>query len=59
MILDIHLISDSCFHSSLPGGAFVFVRIHRSCDIKADHHIYIGQSRRYWAMTKEESIYTI
>jgi hypothetical protein len=43
----------------MPGGAFVFVRMHRSCDIKAGHHIYIGQSRRYWAMTKEESIDTI
>jgi hypothetical protein len=46
MILDIYLISNSCVYSSLPGGAFVFVRIHGSCDIKAGHHIYIGQSGR-------------
>jgi hypothetical protein len=31
------------FYSSLPGGALVFVRIHGSRDIKAGHHIYIGQ----------------
>jgi hypothetical protein len=28
----------------LPDGTFVFVRIHGSCDMKAGHHIYIGQS---------------
>jgi hypothetical protein len=56
MILDIHFISNSYFHSSLPGGAFVFVRIHGSFDIKAVHHIYIGQGRRHWSMTKEESV---
>jgi hypothetical protein len=59
MFLDIHLISNSCFHSFLPGGAFVFVRIHGSCDIKAGHHIYIGLSWRYWSMAKEKSIDTI
>jgi hypothetical protein len=56
MILDICLISNSCFYSFLPGGAFVFVRIHGSCDIEVHHHIYIGQSRRHWSMTKKESV---
>jgi hypothetical protein len=40
----------------LPDGAFVLVRIHGSCDIKAGHHIYIGQSGGHWSMTKKESI---
>jgi hypothetical protein len=59
MFLDIHLVPNSCFHSSLPGGAFVFLRIHGFCDIKAGHHIYIGQSRRHWSMIEEKSIDTI
>jgi hypothetical protein len=51
MFLDIPLISNSCFYSCLPGGAFVFVRVHGSCDIKVGYHIYIGQSGRHWSMT--------
>jgi hypothetical protein len=56
MVLDIFFISRSCFYSSFPDGAFVLVRIHGSCDIKAGHHIYIGQSGGHWSMTKKESI---
>jgi hypothetical protein len=33
--------------------------IHGSWDIKAGHHVYICQSRRHWAVTKEESVDTI
>jgi hypothetical protein len=56
MVLDVLLVSKSCFYSSLPDGAFVLVRIHLSCDIKAGHHIYVDQSGGYWSMTKKESI---
>jgi hypothetical protein len=56
MVLDILFISRSCFHSSLPARAFVLVRVHRSCNIKAGHHVNIGQSGRHWSMTKEESV---
>jgi hypothetical protein len=33
--------------------------IHGSWDIKVGNHVYIGQSRRHWAVTKEESVDTI
>jgi hypothetical protein len=56
MVLDMLFISGSWFYSSLPDGAFVLVRIHGSFDIKAGHHIYIGQSGGHWSMTKKESI---
>jgi hypothetical protein len=56
MVLDILFISRSCFHSSLPARAFVLVRVHGSYDIKAGHHLYIGQSGGHWSMTKEEGI---
>jgi hypothetical protein len=56
MILDILFISRSCFHSFLLARAFVFIRVHGSCDIKAGHHVDISQSGGHWSMTKEESI---
>jgi hypothetical protein len=44
MVLDISLVSDSCFHSCLLGGALVLVWIHSSCDSQAGYHVHIGQS---------------
>jgi hypothetical protein len=56
IVLDILFISRNCFHSSLPARAFVLIRVHGSCDIKAGHHVNIGQSGGHWYMTKKESI---
>jgi hypothetical protein len=56
MILDIGFVSTSYLHSFLPGGVFILKGIHRSCDIEAGHHVYIGQGRRHWAVAKEEGI---
>jgi hypothetical protein len=56
VILDIWLVSASWLHSCLPCGAFVFLGIHGSWNVKEGDHIHIGQGWRHWAMTKEESI---
>jgi hypothetical protein len=56
MVLDILFIFRSCFHSSLPARAFVLIRVHGSCNIKAGHHVNIGQGGGHWSMTKKESI---
>jgi hypothetical protein len=55
----IYLLYPTLFYSFFAGGAFVFVRVHGSCDIKAGYHICIGPSGRHWCMTKKKSIDTI
>jgi hypothetical protein len=56
MVLDISLVSNSCFHSCLLGGAPALVWIHYSCDSQAGYHIHIGQSGGHWPMAEKEGI---
>jgi hypothetical protein len=56
MVLDVLFISGSCFHSSLPCRAFVLIGVHGSYDIKAGHHVNIGQSGGHWSMTKRKAL---
>jgi hypothetical protein len=56
MVLDISLVSNSCFHSCLLGGTLVLVWVHSSYDSQAGYHLHIGQSGGHWPMTEKEGI---
>jgi hypothetical protein len=52
----ISLVSNSCFHSSLLGGAPVLLWIHSSCNSQTGYHVQIDQSVGHWPLVEKEGI---